>query len=60
MKRLPKERLEAMCKGKRRYDTQGDALDAAAVLGLERQREAYRCTACGKWHLTSRRASRPG
>lgn len=42
-----------MCTGKRRYNTQGDALDAAALLGLERQRKAYPCLLCGKWHLTS-------
>ena len=43
-----------MCTGKRRYHSQADALDAVAVLGLERQRAAYRCPACGLWHLTSR------
>jgi len=43
-----------MCTGKRRYRTQGDALDAAAVAGVERQRSAYRCDLCGRWHLTSR------
>ena len=43
-----------MCTGKRRYRSQADALDAVAVLGLERQRAAYRCPVCGLWHLTSR------
>ena len=42
------------CTGKRRYRTQGDALDAALLAGVERQRSAYRCTLCGQWHLTSR------
>lgn len=41
------------CTGKRRYASQGDALDAAATLGLERHRQAYHCPLCGKWHLTS-------
>lgn len=50
----PAEVRRRMCTGKRRYRTQGDALDAAAVLGLERQRTAYRCTVCGCWHLASR------
>lgn len=43
-----------MCTGKRRYRTQGDALDAALLAGVERQRAAYRCALCGFWHLTSR------
>jgi hypothetical protein len=42
-----------MCTRKRRYRTQGDALDAAMVLGLERRRTAYRCPLCGHWHLAS-------
>jgi hypothetical protein len=54
-KRVPADSLSRMCTGKRRYATQADALDAAALLGLERVRQAYRCAACGKWHLTSRR-----
>lgn len=51
---LPEERAR-MCTGKRRYRTQGDALDAAMVAGVERQRDAYRCELCGYWHLTSKR-----
>lgn len=43
-----------MCTGKRRYRSQGDALDAAACAGVERQRQAYQCRLCGHWHLTSR------
>jgi hypothetical protein len=42
-----------MCTGKRRYRTQGDALDAALLAGVERRRRAYRCRLCGHWHLTS-------
>jgi len=44
------------CKRKRRYRSAGDALDAAAVLGLERQRQAYRCPECGHWHLSTKPA----
>lgn len=54
MKRPDAEQRKRMCTGKRRYRTQGDALDAALVAGVERQRSAYRCTLCGHWHLTSR------
>jgi len=42
-----------MCTRKRRYRTQADALDAALLAGVERQRSAYRCPLCGAWHLTS-------
>lgn len=42
-----------MCTGKRRYATQGDALDAAAIAGWERRRKAYLCPLCRRWHLTS-------
>ncbi len=48
----PEER-KRMCTGKRRYRTQGDALDAALLAGVERRRRAYRCRLCGHWHLTS-------
>ncbi len=54
MKKPPPEMKQRMCTGKRRYRTQGDALDAALVAGVERQRTAYRCKICGRWHLTSR------
>lgn len=43
-----------MCASKRRYPSQADALDAVAVLGLERRRAAYKCPLCAKWHLTTR------
>ena len=42
-----------MCARKRRYATQGEALTAAAILGLERQRKAYLCPLCNRWHLAS-------
>ena len=54
MKQPTAETRKRMCTGKRRYPTQGDALDAALLTGVERQRSAYRCTLCGHWHLTSR------
>lgn len=54
MRKPTAEDRKRMCTGKRRYRTQGDALDAALLAGVERQRTAYRCTVCGKWHLTSR------
>ena len=43
-----------MCTGKRKYRSAGDALDAALLAGVERQREPYRCPLCGAWHLTTR------
>lgn len=52
-KPTPDERHRA-CTGKRRYRSQGDALDAALLAGVERQRSAYRCELCGQWHLTSK------
>lgn len=52
-KKPTREERDRMCVRKRRYASQGDALDAAAILGLSRQRKAYQCTLCGKWHLTS-------
>ena len=54
MKKPPAHERKRMCTGKRRYRTQGDALDAALLAGVERSRSAYRCTLCGHWHLTSR------
>jgi hypothetical protein len=54
MKQPTADERKRMCTGKRRYRTQGDALDAALLSGVERQRSAYRCTLCGHWHLTSR------
>ena len=42
-----------MCVRKRRYRTQADALDAALILGLARQRAAYLCPLRRQWHLSS-------
>jgi len=54
MKKPTRDERKRMCTGKRRYRTQGDALDAAVVAGVAHQRSAYRCGLCGQWHLTSR------
>ncbi len=53
MKKLTREERQRQCSGKRRYRTQGDALDAALLAGVERRRKAYLCSICGHWHLTS-------
>lgn len=42
-----------MCVRKRRYASQGAALSAAALVGVERRRKAYLCPVCRHWHLTS-------
>ena len=42
-----------MCTRKRKFRSQGDALDAALVAGVEWRRKAYLCPVCGQWHLTS-------
>jgi hypothetical protein len=49
------ERHEA-CIRKRRYRSQGDALDAALLAGIERHRMAYHCPLCGQWHLATKPA----
>ena len=54
MKKPNREERQRMCGRKRRYRSQGDALQAAALLGLERLRSAYLCPVCGQWHLASR------
>ena len=54
MKKPTAEERRRMCTRKRRYRTQGDALDAALLAGVERQRSAYQCQLCGFWHLTTR------
>ncbi len=54
MKKPTREERGRMCTGKRKYRSQGDALDAALLAGVERRRSAYLCQLCGKWHLTSR------
>ncbi|MBP6506657.1 MAG: hypothetical protein KA257_03760 [Opitutaceae bacterium] len=47
------EQRQRMCTRKRRYRSQGDALDAAMLAGVARQRQAYLCPLCGHWHLAS-------
>ena len=54
MKKPTKDERMHRCARKRRYRTQGDALDAALLAGVERQRTAYRCPLCGHWHLATR------
>jgi hypothetical protein len=54
MKRPTREERQHSCSRKRRYASQGDALDAAALAGVERQRSAYHCALCGQWHLATR------
>ena len=56
MKKPTREDRARMCTGKRRYRTQADALDAARLVGVEREREAYRCPLCAWWHLTTKRS----
>lgn len=53
MKKPTRDERHRMCTGKRRYRSQGDALDAALLAGVERRRKAYHCALCGHWHLTS-------
>lgn len=54
MKKPTKDEARQMCTSKRKYASEGAALEAAAILGIERSRRAYRCALCGKWHLTSK------
>jgi hypothetical protein len=54
MKKPTADERRRMCTRKRRYRTQGDALDAAVVTGVARERTAYRCAICQQWHLASR------
>lgn len=53
MKEPTREERELRCFRKRRYRSQGDALDAALVAGVERHRKAYQCPYCKQWHLTT-------
>jgi len=53
MKKPNREERHRMCVGKRRYRSQADALEAAALVGVERRRKAYLCPLCRQWHLTS-------
>jgi hypothetical protein len=52
-KRPPSEDHRRSCTRKRRYRSQGDALDAALLAGVERERIAYQCPVCGHWHLST-------
>ena len=54
MKRPTRAERDRACHRKRRYRSQGDALDAALLAGVERHRTAYRCPLCGQWHLATR------
>jgi hypothetical protein len=54
MKRPASEERRRACTRKRRYRSQADALDAALIAGIERERYAYRCPVCGHWHLASK------
>jgi hypothetical protein len=53
LKEPTREERQLRCFRKRRYRSQGDALDAALVAGVERQRKAYQCPYCKQWHLTT-------
>jgi hypothetical protein len=53
VKEPTREERQLRCFRKRRYRSQGDALDAALVAGVERQRKAYLCPYCKLWHLTT-------
>lgn len=53
MKKPTRDERQRMCVRKRRYRSEGDALDAAAIVGVERRRKAYLCPLCGHWHLSS-------
>jgi hypothetical protein len=53
MKKPTREERERMCTRKRRYRSEGDALDAARIAGRERMRKAYLCPLCRQWHLTT-------
>jgi hypothetical protein len=53
VKEPTRQERQLRCFRKRRYRSQGDALDAALVAGVERHRKAYLCPHCRLWHLTS-------
>lgn len=54
MKRPTREERHHSCGRKRRYRSQGDALEAAFLAGVERARTAYPCPLCGSWHLATK------
>jgi hypothetical protein len=53
VKEPTREERNLRCFRKRRYRSQWDALDAALVAGVERERKAYPCEYCRNWHLTT-------
>lgn len=55
MKKPTREERQQACGRKRCYRSEGDALDAAMLAGVERKRKAYRCALCGQWHLATSR-----
>jgi hypothetical protein len=54
MKTPTRDERQHACGRKRRYRSQAAALDAAALVGVERQRIAYACPLCGQWHLATK------
>jgi hypothetical protein len=54
MQKPTREERHHACQRKRHYRSQGDALDAALLAGVERERTAYRCELCGQWHLAKK------
>ncbi len=56
MKKPTRAERHLACARKRRYRSPGDALDAALLAGVERQRIAYHCPLCGQWHLATKPA----
>lgn len=60
LKEPTREERNLRCFRKRRYRSQGDALDAALIAGVERTRKAYLCPYCRLWHLTTVLASNDG
>ena len=58
VKRRPSVSQRRACANKRRYPSQGHALEAAMIVGVERGRVAYLCPDCGHWHLASKRSAR--
>jgi hypothetical protein len=56
MKRPTREERHQSCARKRRYRSHADALDAAMLVGVERQRTAFRCPWCGQWPLATKPA----
>jgi hypothetical protein len=53
VKKPTRDEQKRMCTSKRKFRSQGDALDAALLAGVERRRKAYLCPLCRQWHLTS-------